>query len=229
MPTRPYLDELLNNPQIAAACPRIRRIVDDVRTKAAELSFTPAAAPLVRRIGSDDALHSIVAYTHDLMLPGGAKAGNLYYEMNRRLRDRTAVGRAQLMATWGVCVHYTLKALAPLPDYEGACYRGFPASDKPEILRQYQKRRPIQWGAFTSTTTRVGAARRFAGAGGVVIKIDVASGKDICALSFFETEAEVLLSPNHKFIVTSETGGTVDAAGFTTIELMQQGGEWFVS
>ena len=66
----------------------------------------------------------------------------------------------------GACVHCTLKALAPLPDFEGVCYRGFPASDKADILRQYRKRRPIQWGAFTSTTTSIAAARRFAGAGG---------------------------------------------------------------
>ena len=229
MPTRPYLDELLNNAQIAAACPRIRRIVDDVRTKAAELPFDDEAAPLIALIGSDDGLHSIVAYTHDLMLPGGTKEGNLYYEMNQRLRDRTAGGRAQLMETWGVCVHYTLKALEPLPDFEGVCYRGFPASDKADIIRQYLKRRPIQWGAFTSTTTSVEAARGFAGDGGVVIKIDVASGKDICALSFFATEAEVLLSPNHKFVVTSETGGAVDDAGFTTIEMLQLEGDWFAS
>ena len=47
----------------------------------------------VRTIGSDDGLHAIVAYTHDLLQPGGAKAGNLFYEMNRQLRDRTTSGR----------------------------------------------------------------------------------------------------------------------------------------
>ena len=78
----------------------------------------------------------------------------------------------------------------------------------------------------TSTTTSVEAARGFAGEGGVVIKIDVASGKDICALSFFATEAEVLLSPNHKFVVTSETGGAIDDAGFATIEMLQLEGDF---
>jgi hypothetical protein len=39
----------------------------------------------------------------------------------------------------------------------------------------------------------------------------------------------VLLGPAHKFIVTSETGGSRDEAGYTTIELQQQEGEWFRS
>ena len=110
-----------------------------------------------------------------------------------------------------------------------ACYRGFPSSDRDVILQQYKKRRPIQWGAFTSATTDVEAARGFAGVGGVVIKIDVADGKDICPLSFFAREREILLSPNHKFLVTSETGGYVDDAGYTVVELLQQEGAWIIS
>ena len=111
----------------------------------------------------------------------------------------------------------------------GICYRGFPSSDRDVILKQYKKGRPIQWGAFTSTTTDVEAARRFAGTGGVVIKMKVRDGKDICPLSFFETEREILLSPNHKFLVTSETGGYTDDAGYRVVELLQQEGAWIIS
>ena len=97
--------------------------------------------------------------------------------------------------------------------------------------RQYQKRRPIQWGAFTSTATGIDQAHQFAGdpATGVVFRIRVLTGKDICALSFFDTENEVLLGPAHRFIVTSDTGGYADERGYTTIELQQQAGEWFRS
>eukprot|EP00966_Prymnesium_polylepis_P096517 2236272-Prymnesium_polylepis.3 len=149
--------------------------------------------------------------------------------MNRQLRDRGAEGRAQMKATWGGCVHHTLKALATLPDFDGTCYRGFPASEKAGILRHYKRGRPIQWGAFTSTTTDIAAARHFAGAGGVVIKILVQSGKDICPLSFFHTEREILLSPNHRFFVTSETGGYVSDDGHAMVDMMQQEGDWFIS
>ena len=97
-------------------------------------------------------------------------------------------------------MHYLLKALEKLPDFSGTCYRGFPSSDRDVILQKYKHRRPIQWGAFTSTTTDVEAARRFAGTDGVVIKMDVADGKDICPLSFFHSEKEIMFTPNHKFI-----------------------------
>ena len=176
-----------------------------------------------------------MADTHDLQQPGGNKDGNLYCEMNRALRDRTAAGREGMMRTWGVAVHYTLKGLAKLPDVERACYRGFAHADaaaKDALVRKYKNGRPIQWGAFTSTSTSVETARGFAGgvATGVVFKIRVLTGKDICPLSFFAmAEKEVLLGPAHRFIVTSDTGGNTDAQGYTTIELQQQAGEWFKS
>ena len=56
----------------------------------------------------------------------------------------------------------------------------------------------------------------------------VASGKNICPISFFQTEREILLSPNHKFIVTSQTGGYTQGE-YTIIDMMQQEGVWFVS
>jgi len=179
----------------------------------------------------DDLLAAIVAYTHDLGLPEAeGRGGNLYYEMNQQLRERSPDGRASMMATWGVAVHYTLKALALLPPVEATCFRGF-ADGRDSILVHYKQGRPIQWGAFTSTTTDVARARGFAqsAAAGVVFKITVLSGRDIGPLSFFRTENEVLLSPAHKFIVASATGGYVDEQGYTTIDLLQIEGEWFVS
>ena len=196
--------------------------------KATELEFIEEAEPHVGAIQDDNALSAIVAHTHDLKQQNGVKSGNLFFEMNRSLRDRTDAGRIAMMSTWGPCVHYTLKGLAPLPNYEGLCYRGFPASEREGIRRSYRRRRPIQWGAFTSTTTNLDTARAFAGDGGVVFKIDVATGKDICPISFFQTEAEILLSPNHKFVVTSEDGG-YEEGGRTMIEMLETEGTWFVS
>ena len=63
---------------------------------------------------------------------------------------------------------------------------------------------------------------------GVVFKITALSGKDICPLSFFQAENEILLGPAHKFVVTSPTGGRMEG-GYTTIDLQQIAGEWFKS
>ena len=223
-PERSFLDELTSNAGIQSLCPRIGQIASDTRDKArGDLPFDDNAKDLLKRINDEDALSSIVAYTHDLGQPGGVKEGNYYFEMNRMLRNRAA--RAEMMETWGVCVHYTLKALAKLEDFKGFVYRGWPASDKEGILREYKEGRTIQWGAFTSTTTSLQAASGFAGAGGVIMKIKVKSGRNICPLSFYDTEDEILLSPNHKFVVTSEDGGYVDG-GRTFIDLLESVGLW---
>ena len=61
-----------------------------------------------------------------------------------------------------------------------------------------------------------------------MIKIDVQSGRNICPLSFFATENEILLSPNHKFVVTSQNGGYTDG-GHTFIDMLETVGTWLVS
>ena len=95
------------------------------------------AEPLVQAIGDGDGVAAVVAYTHDLSLPNGERSGNLYFEMNNQLRERSAAARASMLATWGVPVHYTLKAMSKLPDVARVCYRGFAHADaagKEELL-----------------------------------------------------------------------------------------------
>ena len=63
--------------------------------------------------------------------------------------------------------------------------------------------RPIQWGAFSSTTTDVDASRSFTDQTcGVIFKITVMTGRSINEFSFFPTEGEILLTPNHRFFVS---------------------------
>ena len=57
-------------------------------------------------------------YTHDLTQVGGERKGNLFFEMNQQLRDRSHAGRTQMMVAWGVVVSYTLRALSKLPDVQ---------------------------------------------------------------------------------------------------------------
>ena len=222
--TRSYLEELLHNPNIRSLVPEVTSIADDVRDKVQELKFDPAATEIVAKL-DDNGIASIVAYTHDLGL--GERDGNLYFELNNSLRDRK--NREKMMKTWGVVVHYTLRALAQLPDVEATCFRGI-SSGKNMVLDQYLKGRPIQFGAFTSTTTSLDVARGFVPnkADGVIFKMEVLSGKTVHALSLIGSEDEVLLSPSHKFIVTSNNGG-YEVDGFTTIDLLQMSGDWYAT
>ncbi len=91
---------------------------------------------------------------------------------------------------------------------------------------RYAIGRPVQWGAFTSVTTSIEAARAFAPITRVVFKIRVTSGRDINAYSFFPQEGEILLSPSHRFTVSSEPR---EEDGYTIIDLVQHTGNPFVS
>ncbi len=58
--------------------------------------------------------------------------------------------------------------------------------DKGIVEREYKRGRPVQWGAFTSTTTDFAAAKGFTDrVAGVIFKIAISSGRDINAYSFF--------------------------------------------
>eukprot|EP01046_Picozoa_sp_COSAG06_P031373 COSAG06_NODE_3049_length_5919_cov_3.625773_4_plen_97_part_00 len=70
------------------------------------------------------------------------------------------------------------------------------------------------------------AAKGFAPDTRVVFKINVTSGRDINAYSFFPQEGEILLSPSHRFTVSSEPR---EEGGYTYIDLVQVAGNTFVS
>ena len=54
------------------------------------------------------------------------------------------------------------------------------------VEKEYLVHRPIQWSAWTSTTTEIGPAKDFAGPDGVVMTIQVKTGKVIDAISMWE-------------------------------------------
>ena len=210
---------LRTNAHIRRACPRIDSIVADCEAKAVELQFEddlPAAL-------STDQTVALTAYSHDLGT--GVKAGNLYFELNGALRKRGKDDRSAMMTGWGVFMHYIMGALALLPMVGGVCYRGYP--DKAAAVAHYKLGRPIQWGAFSSTSTDFAVTTGFTDReNGVIFKITVTDGRDINAYSFFPMEGEVLLSPSHRFMVCSTP---YERDGYTVIDMCQQEGSTFIS
>ena len=74
------------------------------------------------------------------------------------------------------------------------------------MMKQYKPGRPIQWGAFSSTSTdfEIEETKGFTDReSGVIFKITLTDGRKVSAYSFFPTEGEVLLSPSHRFIVSN--------------------------
>ena len=82
-------------------------------------------------------------------------------------------------------------------------------------------------GAFASTTTDIMASRGFTDKlKGVIFKLTVLSGRSINDYSFFPAEGEILLTPSHRFTVSSEPY-VLD--GYTMLDMVEQKGEIFVT
>mmetsp|Transcript_56364 Transcript_56364/g.98443 ORF Transcript_56364/g.98443 Transcript_56364/m.98443 type:complete len:680 (+) Transcript_56364:53-2092(+) len=217
--TRSCLKELAENAGIRSACPKIESIVEDIANKTKELQYQKLPVKL-----EEDHLAAVVAYTHDLQSSKGPD-GNIYFEMNKALRNRTSAARQATMQVWGPFAHYLIMGLSKLPDFSGECYRGYP--NKAEVIKEYELGRPIQWGAFASVTTSFTAAKNFTDRKkGVIFKIAVTSGRQIHQYSFFPDENEVLLTPAHRFTVGSEP---YEKDGYTCIFLIQQKKAAFMS
>ena len=63
------------------------------------------------------------------------------------------------------------------------------------VTSQYAVGRPVQWGAFSSTSTIVDVTKQFTDQQrGVIFKLTLVAGKTIKAYSYFPQEDEVLIS-----------------------------------
>ena len=104
-----------------------------------------------------DELFAVVAYTYDTQ--SGQQRGQLYFELNAALRTRSAAARASVLSLWGGYLYYLLAALGKLRDVTGVFYRGYP--DKQTVQDKYKVGRPIQWGAFSSTSQDLSVTKQF--------------------------------------------------------------------
>ena len=100
-------------------------------------------------------------------------------------------------------------------------------SNKAQILQDYVKGHTIQWGAFSSTSTKFETAKVFTDQStGVILRITTHSGRAIKDFSFYPCEDEVLLSCNSKYTVTSDP---YEIDGYTVVDMMERKGDPFIS
>jgi hypothetical protein len=178
----------------------------------------------VVRLGFDEAL-AIAAYTYDLAarstdLSGDGK-DNLYYGLNAMLRERSPGKMAKLQPY----LAYLMRGLARLEAVRATTYRGVPASAAGMVRERYNDGVPVHWSGFTSTTTDLSEAKRFAlkeGPGGVVFRIACRSGRSVAVYSAIPKECEVLLLPNTKLVVMPPAGDGADDLGVTFVDLVEQ-------
>ena len=63
-------------------------------------------------------------------------------------------------------------------------------------------------------------------ANGVIFKITVFTGRSINKYSFFPSENEIILSPSHRFTVTSKL---YSSDGYSMLDMLEMKGNAFVS
>lgn len=133
--------------------------------------------------------------------------------LNQGLRRR----QEEWFDQWMPFMYYLINALRTLPDVETTVYKGMAM---PANVSKYNNKKKIHWCGFSSTTTDESVAQSFAGVGGLMLKIEVHNGKNVQPYSWFgKSEAELILTPNMEFIVTSKKPYT--NAGITYIDLQQ--------
>jgi TPR repeat protein len=181
----------------------IAAIVEDVELRLEDEGIEP----------SSDAYNSwfaVLAYTMEASYL--EKDEQLYTVLNKSLRLR----KEGNINVWNPFIYYFNKALGEFPDVSTTVYKGM---KMPANVEKYDGSKRIHWSGYSSTSTNEALARKFAGKGGLVIKIVVLCGKNIGGKSWFgDLECELILSPNMEFVVTKHayTNGA-----WTYIELTQ--------
>jgi hypothetical protein len=179
------------------------------------------------RLPSDPAL-AVVSYTYDLGYNSTHDYGddNLFKALNILLRERNGM-KMRLLKPF---LSFLMEGMSLLPAVAGKMKRGVPGTDENlQLMRMYYKMgMDVHWSSFTSTTTSLDKAKQFAeGPGGIIFRIEVLYGRSVAAYSAIPDEAEILLSPNTRLVVTGEC--TLDPSdGYYYIDMVERRDDKFV-
>lgn len=212
-------EELAMNRRIFTIVPELGRIINDVSMKVFEMQYVALPTYI-----NADSKFAIAAYTHDLGKDD--PKGNLYFELNRQLQQRSFMAQNETRETWGVFMHYLMSGLSQLSDWHGDCFRG--CSNRYVIEQQYELGSEVQWGNFVSASSTIESAKaaidHLPRNDTVIFRISVTSGRDVEAYSFLPSDGEILLTPNHRFTVRSKPYELED---FLFIDLEEVEGDVF--
>ena len=162
---------------------------------------------------------AIIAYTMD---NGKGAQNNLYFMLNQALRNRKK--NPEAFREWQGFLYFLMRALNNLPEFKGIVYRGGNSGlDQDTIQQHYTPGRPIQWGAFSSTSLNIRTTKSFVKKDkGMLFKIKVLTGRNVGPYSCLPKENEILLTPNTRFVVTSDV--YKDKDGYSCVELAESKG-----
>jgi hypothetical protein len=171
--------------------PRIEDIVEDITARLEQDGIKRNAADYNMRF-------AFYAYTYEA--PFLKPHQQLYYLLNAALRSRED-GKFK---AWTPFIYYLNKALDSLPNIETTVHKGMRNSK--DHANKYDGTKIVHWSGYSSTSTDIEVAKKFAGPDGLVLVIGVLNAKNVQAYSWFgKEEAELMLSPNMEFQTSSGT------------------------
>jgi len=154
---------------------------------------------------------AIALYSYDLLLD--TNTDDFYYLLNKMLQKRDS----KEVERWRGYLHYLFTALNKIKNEEQTVYRGI--ESKLDIIKNlYTYRKRIHWSAFSSSTTDIEVAKKYAAESKIMFRINVVNGKDIQRYSVFKGEKEILLHPNMKLVVNVKPK---EENGFWVFDLLQ--------
>jgi len=162
---------------------------------------------------SRDEKLALALYTFDLGIKLDWRE-NFYYKLNKMLKERS--NDAMLM--WQGYLYYFFAALKKLNNIKTTVYRGI-NYELEQVQQNYQFGSKIHWSSFSSTTTEIQVAKKFALKSKILFIISILTGKDIQKYSVVKGEKEILLNPNMSFVVFQEPH--FDEEGYWCVNLVQ--------
>jgi len=138
-------------------------------------------------------MFAIAIFTHELQ-PQGKKTENFYFQL--KFTDN--------LNHFGGYFYFLQMAMSHFEDQKMKVYRGFPLSNLEGVEKIYSKSQQISISNFISSTSDISLAQKAAGKGGIIMEIDVLTGKNISEYAFLKNKSEVVLCPNMVFFVSEE-------------------------
>ncbi len=168
----------------------------------------------VPRLSLDQAL-AVAAYSYDFGFSNASD--NLFFVLNEVLRERNP----QKMKYLQPFLAYLMSGLTKLPPESITVFRGIPFSAMDLIKQHYVQGVDVHWSAFTSTTTNLEKAQKFTqGKGGIIMRIDVLTGRNIKHYSAIPSEDEILLSPNCRLVVVKAVH--LESDGYYYVDMIER-------
>jgi len=140
-----------------------------------------------------DEMFAIAMFTHELR-PQGKEYENFYFQLKF----------TNNLKQFGGYMYYRKMAMSHFEDQQMKVYRGFPSSNLGGIQKIYSNSQQISLTNFISTTTDIALAQKAAEKGGIIMEINIFTGKNITEYAFLKNKSEIILSPNMVFIVSEE-------------------------